>query len=85
MPIVDIHGKKVHIKEGSQSAHHAVEYLKKLDESEAHNYFHMASTNKYSHFETPRHADTIKAGIEHDMTLEHQNDGTYLLRKRTQH
>jgi hypothetical protein len=85
MSTIDIHGKKVHIDDESRSVKHAVDYLNKLDKGEAHNFFHTASTERFSHFETPRHTDTVKAGIEHDMTLEHNNDGTYTLRKKSKH
>ena len=83
MPIIEIHGKEVHIPEGSQSAKYAAEYLKGLDKGEAHNFFRTAEEKKYSHFETPRH-ENIK-DLHHNMTLEHRSGGGFELRKRTEH
>jgi len=85
MAIVEIHGKKVHVDDDSSSAHYAADYLKKLDKSEAHNFFSTASHNRISHFETPSHSDIKNQSLHHNMTLEHNNDGTYNLRKRTHH
>jgi len=85
MAIVDIHGKKVHVEDDSASAHYAADYLKKLDPSEAKNFFHTAAADRFSHFETPTHADITNQSLHHNMTLEHNADGTYNLRKRTHH
>ncbi|MEK7588405.1 MAG: hypothetical protein AAB438_01155 [Patescibacteria group bacterium] len=83
MAIIEIHGKKVHVDDDSKSAKHAADYLNKLDSSEAKNFFHTAATDRFSHFETPRHVSDTN--LHHDMTLEHKDDGTYSLRKRTHH
>ena len=82
MPIIDIHGKKVHVDEGSDSAKYAAEYLEKLDGSEAKSFFETAARDKYSHFETPHHS--TNTDLHHNMTLEHNNDGSYYLRKRVE-
>ena len=81
MPIIDIHGQKVHIDEGSNSAKYAADYLGGLDKSEAKNFFETAHNDKYAHFETPHHESNTN--LHHNMTLEHHMDGTYSLRKRT--
>ena len=83
MAIIEIHGKQVHIDDHSESAKYAAKYLENLDHGEAKNYFKTASTDRYSHFETPRHG--TNSTLQHDMTLEHRGDGTYALRKRTLH
>ena len=80
MPIVEIHGQKVHIDSDSHSAKYAADYLDKLDKGEADNFFEKARNDNYSHFETPKH-ETNK-DLHHNMTLEHGDDGVYYLRKR---
>ena len=85
MPIVDIHGKKVHISENSDSAEFAVNYLKEYPDN-AEDIFQAARhdrINGVTHFETHRpggyHGST-------EFTLIHdKNDGTYQLRKKGQH
>ncbi len=85
MPIVEIHGYKVSIPEGSHSANHAVEYLKKYkdnfeDYREAAHHAH-GGQNGVTHFTLPP-----KVGYKgaHDFVLRHDPDGTYHLRKKDQ-
>lgn len=85
MPIVEIHGKKVHIPEGSDSALHAVHYLEKNHDNakaifEAAHHDHVTNL---THFETNRpggyHGST-------EFTLIHNRDtGEYELRKKSHH
>ena len=85
MPIVEIHGKKVHVPEGSDSARHAVDYLNRYPDN-AEDIFaaaHHDHINGVSHFQTNRpsgyHGST-------DFTIIHNtNDGTYQLRKKEHH
>jgi len=84
MPIVDIHGKQVHIDEGSESAKHAVEYLKNHPDN-ARAYFdeaHRNMTTGIAHFEINRPAGYIGAT---KFTLMHGEDGKYTLRKHEHH
>lgn len=85
MPIVEIHGHKVHIPEGSHSANHAVEYLTKYKDNfedirEAAHHAH-GGANGVTHFTLPP-----KAGYHgaHNFVLRHDSDGTYHLRKKDQ-
>ncbi len=81
---IDVHGKKVHVKSISDSARHAAKYLQDLEKDEAHNYFEVAKLHGSSHFETPRHThDRLDNLLHHDMTLIHNPDGSYDLRKRS--
>jgi len=82
MAEIDIHGKKVKYNENSESTKYAIEYLQRLDSSEAKNYFKIAAIDRYSRFETPNKPGDNS--IEHDMTLEYDSsEGSYRLRKRT--
>jgi len=82
MPIIDIHGKKVHIEEDSHSVKHAAQYLTDHADN-ARAFFdeaHRNITSGVAHFEIP--------GVggyngSHHFTMLHNGDGTYTLRKRT--
>jgi len=83
MPIIEIHGKQVHVEEGSESAKFAAEYLKKTPDN-ANAFFEMAHhdhTNGVAHFELPHTGEN--SALSHHFTLTHNGDGTYGLRTRT--
>jgi hypothetical protein len=82
MPIIDIHGRKVHIEEDSHSGHVAAEFLAKHPDN-AQAFFdetHRDKTNGVAHFEIPH--STEHPDISHKFTLIHNGDGTYNLRKQ---
>lgn len=84
MQTIDIHGMKVQIDPESNSAKYAVDYLNKLSSEESEVFFEAAKrdlVNHVSHFETPH--DGEHHDISHHLTLIHNSDGTYQLRKRT--
>ncbi len=86
MEELDVHGKKVKIKEGSDSAKYGVEYLNKLSKEEADVFFEASKRdllNGICHLETPHDGNHLN--VTHDLTLIHHSDGTYELRKRTGH
>jgi hypothetical protein len=83
MQTIDIHGIKVEIDPESDSAKYAADYLNKLSADEAKVFFDAAKRdeiNGVAHFETPHDGPS---DISHHLTLIHNNDGTYLLRRRT--
>ena len=83
MQTIDIHGNTVKINEDSDSARYAVEYLNKLSDGEAEVFFDAAKRdliNHLSHFETPH--DGEHHNLTHHMTLIHNSDGSYELRKK---
>lgn len=80
---MDIHGFKVQIDPESDSAKYGAEYLSKLSADEAEVFFEAAKrdlVNGVSHFETPH--DGEHHDVSHHLTLIHNGDGTYLLRRR---
>jgi len=84
METIDIHGEKVKIEHGSESAKYGTEYLNELSKDEAEVFFDAAkrnTTSNSSHFETPHNGE--HNNISHHLTLVHNDDGTYTLRKRT--
>lgn len=85
MPIVEIHGKKVHIPEGSDSAKHAVRYLTEYKDN-AEDIFQAARhdhVNGVTHFKTHRPGGYVGST---DFTLIHDKDnGNYELRKKDHH
>ncbi len=83
MQTIDIHGNKVQIDGSSDSAKYAAEYLNNLSGEEANVFFEAAKrdlVNHVSHFETPH--DGEHHDISHHLTLIHNSDGSYLLRRR---
>ncbi len=83
METIDVHGMQVKIDGDSDSAKYGTEYLNKLSSDEAKVFFDAAKrdeTNHASHFETP-HSE--HSNSSHHLTLIHNDDGTYLLRRRT--
>ena len=86
MPTIDIHGKQVHVEEGSQSAHFAAEYLKNNPENaeaffdEAH--LHYKAGGGFTHFVVPKTNSYKDVGVVHHMSLLHNLDGSYTLKKR---
>jgi len=84
MPIVEIHGKQVHIPEGSDSAKHAVQFLNDHP-ADAKAFFdetHHDHVNGLAHFETNRPAGYHGST---EFTLIHSGDGKYELRKKEHH
>jgi hypothetical protein len=84
MPIVEIHGKQVHIPEGSDSAKHAVQFLTDHPD-DAKAFFeaaHHDHVNGITHFETNRPAGYHGST---DFTIIHNGDGKYELRKKEHH
>lgn len=84
MPIVEIHGKQVHVEEGSHSAQHAVDFLTKHPD-DAKAFFDEAHHNHetgVAHFSTSRPAGYNGST---DFTLIHTGDGKYELRKKGNH
>ncbi|MDE2399631.1 MAG: hypothetical protein KGL67_01305 [Patescibacteria group bacterium] len=88
MPIIDIHGKKVSIPEGSDSAKHAAHFLEKNPEN-AKAFFDEAKLNVYTGSKTGlTHFTTNKPGGYHgatEFTLIHTGHDQYELRKREHH
>ncbi len=82
---IEIHGHKVKYDEESESAKRGVHYLKdKINREEARVFFDDAKrdrTNHTSHFEVHDH----HGDGQHDLTLVHENDGSFHLRKRLHH
>ncbi|HEV7702048.1 MAG TPA: hypothetical protein VGO63_01215 [Candidatus Paceibacterota bacterium] len=83
MPIIEIHGKQVHIPEGSHSAKEAAHFLGKYKDNaedifEAAHHAH-GGLNGVTHFTLPP-----KPGYHgaHEFVLRHDSDGTYHLRKK---
>lgn len=88
MPIIEIHGKKVHIPEGSESAKHAARYLEKYSEN-AEDIFQAARhdrINNKTHFETHRPSG-YKGSTEFTVVHNRNHDGGYEfeLRKKGHH
>ena len=84
MQTLDVHGLKVQIDEDSDTVKYGVEYLKKLSGDEAKVFFDAAKrdlVNGVSHLETPH--DGQHNDIGHHLTIIHNSDGSYLLRRRT--
>lgn len=85
MAEVEIHGFKVKYDEGSHTARNAVRHLtEKIDREEAKVFFDAARRdliNHKSHFEVRDH----ERNIDTNLTLIHEGDGTYHLRKRLHH
>jgi hypothetical protein len=84
MPIVEIHGKKVHVEEGSHSALHALKYLQhNVDNAKAiFEAAHHDHINGVSHFETNNPAGYHGST---KFTLVHTGNGEYTLRKKEHH
>ena len=79
---IDIHGHKVRYDDDSETVKRGIHYLKaKIDKEEAKVFFDDARrdhANHTAHFEVhDYHGDR-----QHDMTLVHNSDGSYHLRKR---
>jgi hypothetical protein len=84
MPIIEIHGKKVHIPDGSNSAKHAVGFLKEHPD-DAKAFFeaaHHDHINGVAHFETNRPSGYNGST---DFTIIHTGHDEYALRKKGQH
>ncbi len=85
MPIVNIHGKQVHIPGDSDSAKHAVRFLEEHPD-DAKAFFeaaHHDHVNGVAHFETNRPAGYHGST---DFTIIHDKDkGTYELHKKGYH
>ena len=84
METIDVHGMQVKIESGSESAKYGASYLNKLSGDEAKVFFEAAKrdlVSGVSHFETPH--DGEHNNISHHLTLIHNDDGSYTLRKRT--
>jgi hypothetical protein len=85
MPIIEIHGKQVHVPEGSNSAKHAVNFLNEHP-NDAKAFFeaaHHDHVNGVAHFDTNRPAGYHGST---DFTIIHnKNDGSYELRKKEHH
>ena len=85
MPIIDIHGKKVHVEdEHHESLGHAIKWLGE-HKSDAENAFEAAHHN---HTTGLAHFDTNKPAGYHGtdkFSLLHNSDGTYTLRKKEHH
>ena len=82
METIDVHGMKEHIEGESDSAKYGAHYLSKLGSDEAKIFFDAARRNTSegtSHFETPHDEHSY---ITHHLTLAHNDDGTFTLRKR---
>ncbi len=80
---MDIHGMQVQIDGESDSAKYAADYLNKLSSEESSVFFEAAKrdlVNHVCHFETPH--DGEHHDVSHHLTLIHNSDGSYLLRKR---
>ncbi|OGI72116.1 hypothetical protein A3C60_02520 [Candidatus Nomurabacteria bacterium RIFCSPHIGHO2_02_FULL_37_45] len=85
MPIIEIHGKKVHIDGDSHSAKHAANYLKEYKEN-AEDIFQAARhdrINGVTHFETHRPAGYH--GSTEFTVIHNRDNGEYELRKKTHH
>ncbi len=85
MPIIEIHGKKVHIPEGSNSAKHAARYLEKYKEN-AEDIFEAARhdrVNGVTHFQT--HKPAGYHGSTDFTVIHNRSTGEYELRKRGHH
>jgi hypothetical protein len=83
METVDVHGMKVQFDPESDSAKFGVDYLNKLSADEAKTFFDEAKRDNIdhvAHFETPNYGQN---DITHHLSLIQNNDGTYLLRRRT--
>lgn len=85
MAEIDIHGYKVKYDEDSHTLKNAVHFLKdKLDKSEAEVFFDDArrdTVNHKAHLEVRNH----EKNRDDNLTLVHEDDGSYLLRKREHH
>lgn len=85
MPIIEIHGKQVHIPEGSESAKNASHYLNENPDN-AEDFFEEAyrdrgnGGNGVTHFTLPS-LHQYRLGAHH-MVLRYNSDGTYELRKK---
>lgn len=79
---IDIHGHRVKYDDDSDTAKNAVHYLtEKLDQSEAKVFFDEAKNNMTehkAHFEVRNY----ERNRDDNLTLVHESDGTYHLRKR---
>jgi hypothetical protein len=86
MPIIDIHGKQVHIDDDAHSAHFAAKYL--LDNKDNAEDLFKAANAAYRNNETGAHFTVPKAhsnedlGVIHHVTMIEHSDGTYTLQKR---
>lgn len=82
---VDIHGHKVRYDDDSETAKNAIRHLtKSLDSSEAKVFFDEAKRNLHehtAHFEVRNH----EMNRDDNLTLVHEGDGGYHLRKRKHH
>ncbi len=89
MPIIDIHGHKVHVDHDSHSANFAAEYFKKNPDN-ARAIFAEAKINSLrngtgAHYEVPKSHTTEDRGVIHHVSVIHNSDGTYTLQKRHSH
>ena len=79
---IDLFGFKVKYDDSSTSAHKALAFLKETGESGAKAFFDEArrnTTEHIAHFKVHSH----DSNDEYHLTLKHEDDGTYHLRKST--
>lgn len=86
MPIIDIHGKKVHIDDDAHSAHFAAKYL--IENPENAKAIFDEANKAYRNNEAganwvvPKAHTNEDLGVVHHSTLTEHSDGTYSLKKR---
>lgn len=79
---IDVHGHKVRYDDDSETARNAIHHLAKgLDSSEAKVFFDEAKNNIHEHIAHLEVRNDVRNRND-NLTLVHESDGSYHLRKR---
>lgn len=82
---VDVHGFKVKYDDSSQTLNNAIHYLAdKIDKDEAEVFFDTARHDLVNH-KAHLEVHNFEKNRDDNLTLVHENDGSYHLRKREDH